>query len=343
MAYPVQVSIVTDNIRWCGLAAGLALWAFGAVAGSSTVVLGYYSTDYPLSFEALTNYPALTAVSTDCFILNAAGDLTGDVPQNVLAYARSRKLAVYACVSNDNWDSKIVHRNITRRQAVLVAGLVQLVSTNGYAGVNIDFEGLNPADRAAFSGFIRALAAALHGRGLQLVISVPAETANDPADTWSGAFDYATLGQAADFLQMMTYDETVAGDDPGPVAGLDWMTRCVRYAVTQVPPAKLWLGLPAYARDWRVKTKRATEIDWAALPAFIRKHNGVLAWDAASASGYFDYWATDGKHAVWCETAKGLQLKSAFVPQFHLGGISFWALGMEDGSFRQAVLAGLGN
>ena len=306
------------------------------------VLLGYYNTDYASGFQSLTNYgAALNAVSTDTFLVNARGAVTGTAPLAVLAFAQAQKMAVYACISNEQFDPKIAHRSLTKSPTTLVTRLVQLALIHGYTGVNIDFEGLYPADRNAFSHFIQTLSEALHMQHLQLVISVPAEVTDDPKDNWSGAFDYAVLGQAADFIQVMTYDETVADSPPGPVAGLDWMTNCIAYAVTKIPPAKVLLGLPAYGRDWNVKSKQAVDFFWTDIPSLLATHHTTLSWDLVSASGFFNYTANRTQHQVWCETQAGLQLKCALVKQFNLGGVSFWALGMEDAAFRQAVSAGM--
>ena len=165
---------------------------------------------------------------------------------------------------------------------------------------------MDPADRAAFSQFIQALAKALHEQKLQLIISVPAKSADDPKDSWTGAFDYAALGQAADLIQVITYDETVSGWDPGPVAGLDWMTQSIRYAAGQIPPAKLLLGVPAYGRDWNLKTKQATDVFWTDIPNLINTHHAQPTWDTTSASLTFDYTAAGDNHRVWCENERGI-------------------------------------
>jgi len=324
------------------LLVALVVLVLAATSQPARVVLGYYNTDQPKCYEAMTEYGArLNTVSTDSFLLSAKGSVTGDVPATVLKFARAHQMAVFACISNDNSDPKIAHQSITTSQAASVATLLKLAATNGYTGINIDLEGVDPADRAAFSRFIHVLAATLHDQRLQLMISVPAESKDDPKESWSGAFDYAALGQDADFLQVMTYDQNVSGDDAGPVAGLDWMTGCIQYAVNKIPPSKVLLGLPAYGRDWNLKTKKAKDIFWTDIPALAKSHDATISYDATTGSGFFDYEADGNKHRVWCETSQGIQVKSELVKKFDLGGVSFWALGMEDDAYRNAMSDGM--
>ncbi|MEJ0047805.1 MAG: hypothetical protein WDN04_18055 [Rhodospirillales bacterium] len=81
-------------------------------------------------------------------------------------------------------------------------------------------------ERALYTAFVQRLATVLHAAGRTLVLSVPAKTADDPRDSWAGAYDFAALGGIADVLQVMTYDENGTWGPPGPVSGLDWMSAC---------------------------------------------------------------------------------------------------------------------
>jgi len=308
------------------------------------VVLGYYSSDQPDCFRSLTTYGSgLNAVSVDAFLLGKKGSLTGDVPQNVLAFTRAKRLAAYACVSNENWDPKIAHQSITTYRTEFVASLLKLAADNGFSGVNIDLEGLDAAGRTAFTQFVQVLAKALHEQNMRLVVSVPAKSADDPQDSWTGAFDYSALGREADWIQVMTYDENVSGWDPGPVAGIGWVTRSIQYAVRQIHPSKILLGLPAYGRDWSLKTKKSTDVRWVDMPVLMRDHRAKPTWDIDAGSIFFDYSINGNEHRVWCENDQSIQLKIALVNEFKLGGVSIWALGMEDQAFRDAVSKGLLN
>lgn len=94
----------------------------------------------------------------------------------------------------------------------LIPALVTLADEGGYDGINIDFESIAYSDdldsvRQQFTSFIHDLAAVLHDKGLKLIISVPAKTGEYADDDWSYPFDLAALGEDADYLQLMTYDE----------------------------------------------------------------------------------------------------------------------------------------
>ena len=48
----------------------------------------------------------------------------------------------------------------------------------------------------------------------------------------------------------MTYEWGYTYSEPMPIAPLNWVRRVLAYAVQEIPPAKINLGIPNYAYDW---------------------------------------------------------------------------------------------
>src|ERR1035438_9171932 len=59
----------------------------------------------------------------------------------------------------------------------LIAALVQTAHRHRFYGLQLDFEGLHETDRQAYAEFTERLATALHRRGMQLSVAVPAPLA----------------------------------------------------------------------------------------------------------------------------------------------------------------------
>ncbi|HEV2321087.1 MAG TPA: glycosyl hydrolase family 18 protein [Gammaproteobacteria bacterium] len=315
--------------------------------GSTTnkMVLGYYTGDATSAASATSVSVPVTAVSMDVIGVNADGSLTGALPVNLMDSETSLKRASYAVVSNfgaTDFDPALAHSAMVTNRAATVDSIAMLAQTQGLAGINIDFEGLDVSDRDNYTTFITDLAQALHAEGSTLMLSVPAKSADDPNDTWSWPYDYAALSSQADLIQVMTYDEYVPGYGPGPVDGSDWMQACLKYAATQIPADKILLGLPAYGYDYDTTASTGAAVTWKDVPALLNSTGATAQWDGTSNSPFFDY--TDSKgdtHEVWYEDAKSIQLKSGYAVSLNLRGVSMWALGDEDASFWTAVEAGL--
>ncbi len=322
--------------------------------------LGYYTGDED-SFEALqAAAPYLTAVSVDVYTVQFDGSIKGSDEMHVVDWDEAHTIETYACVSNYNsdpavndFDAELAHTAITTSREKLIKGLVKLAQDGGYAGINIDFENLAYSsnieeDRAAFTSFIQELAESLHVNTLKLIISVPGKTEDSSDNTWAYPFNLQLLGETADYLQLMTYDEHGPWGEPGAVSGADWVEECLQYTTSQVNPKKLLIGLPAYGYDWDLTASdvpqgvyAAEGISWKNFPALLEKSGAEMNWDSSSQSPSLTYSADGHAHEVWFENEGSIRIKTALVQKYDLAGVSMWALGKEDNDFWQAVLVGL--
>ncbi len=317
------------------------------------ITLGFY-TQYMgpnASFNSLQSFSAyINTISAAVYSVDATGAIDESIATSqVLRFDRAHGIRTYASVSNADsrgFNAKLGHSAMTSNEAIVIGHLAGLAKNGGFDGIDLDFEGLNPQDRGAYSKFVHDLAGTLHASALKLILSVPAEQSDDPTNTWSGAMDYAAIGQDADLLQLMTYDEHIPGSGaPGPVSGSDWVAACIQYAITVVAPSKLLLGLPAYGYDWEQRANGAWvagNSNYLGIIPWTQKPTQTASWDAVSSSPYVDYIGSGGsKHEAWFENSQSIQVKVALVKRYHLAGISMWQMGDENLSFWQAVKAGL--
>lgn len=327
-------------VGWLGPAAPPAV-AFGPASAlgagmplPTPLILGYYdgggvgSAGYR-DLVRLTG--TLSGIVPDWYEIWSQGQITGSPDPGVLAYARAHGMWVFALVQQ-NQDPAVFHVLLTHPayRARAVGNLVRLVESGGYDGLNLDFEGVRASDRAAFTRFVRTLAAALHARGDYLTLSVPAETADEPANPWTGAYDYRALGRAADLLLVMAYDDHWAGGPPGGVAPTPWVEAVVRYAVRAVGPGKVVLGVPAYGYDWG-----------GAAPAQPLSYAQAVALDDAYARGragaHFAYVSGGTVHEVYFEDLATFRAKAGLAVAYDLRGIALWRLGIEDPAIWRLV------
>ncbi|WP_183085269.1 glycosyl hydrolase family 18 protein [Trinickia fusca] len=308
---------------------------------SAKTILGYFTGTSDSMTSATSASTPVSAISMDVIQVATDGSLNGTLPSNLLAGDQAAGKASYACISNfgaTDFDPDIAHGALVTNRATTIQNIVALAKTANLTGINIDFEGVYPADRDAYTSFVADLAVQLHAIHSSLVLSVPAKSSDDPSDTWGWPFNYAALGQSADLIQVMTYDEHVPGHGAGAVAGIDWMQASLQYAATQIPSSKILLGLPAYGYDWNVTANTGTSVALKDMPALLASTGASPQWDATTQSAYFNYTAPDASsHQVWYETAQGIYSKAQLAKTLGLAGVSMWALGDEDATFWNAV------
>ena len=326
-----------------------------AKAGSTNSYTLAYYTATEESYASLQAYSDnLDMLSIDVFNVQDDGSITQYDDLGAADYAFTHDIRAYACVSNYrgeplyDFDPELARAAILTHRDTFLSQLEAIARDERYAGINIDLESIAysddiEADRAAFTAFIEELAARLHATCKELIISVPAKSAESPNDDWAYPFDLAALGQAADYLQVMTYDQHGPWGEPGPVAGLDWVEQSTAYAAGLVVPAKLLLGLPAYAYDWDLtafdegQAGAVGELYWTDMPDLLALPGAQVGRDLDADSPYLNYSKDSHAHVVWYEDADSIRSKASLVGRYNLGGIAVWALGQEDERFWEAV------
>lgn len=143
------------------------------------------------------------------------------------------------------------------RRAAHVQAIADLVVTNGFDGIDLDYEVFAfgdprstwPAITPNWVAFVRELGTALHGRGKLLSVTIPPVWVNGNG-VLQGYTVYAQdqIAPFADRIRLMVYDWSVSS--PGPISPISWVNQVITYSSTRVPPAKLQLGVPAYGRHW---------------------------------------------------------------------------------------------
>ncbi len=307
-------------------AAGPNLKASGALP--VPLVLGYYDGGGvgSLGYESLVReHRVLSGIVPDWYEIWADGAVTGTADPGVVSYARAHGLWIFPLVQQ-NGDPAVFHALLSHpaRERSAIRNLLRLAEEPGYDGVNLDFEGIAPQDRQAFTSFVEALANSLHAHGYYLTLSIPAETANDPSNSWSGAYSYRALGKAADLVMIMAYDDHYAQGSPGKVAPASWVDAVTRYAVTEMAPQKVVLGIPAYGYDWGPTGEPAEALSFGQAARLDNLYYG------GRAGAHFNYTAGGVVHEVYFSDATTFTHELAVAAALNVRGIALWRLGLED-------------
>jgi spore germination protein YaaH len=364
---------MTPRLACTSLIATACLSVFAAGAQAAPFVLAYADGQVPSAYTNLQQFSSsLSAVGLgSTWSLRSDGTISSEgmtsTTQSIIAFSKSRGLPLYPTVSDFSNDTGSFDAAVSNgilatsaSRASAVANLVKLATANGFAGVDVDLEAVQPAGKANFTAFLSSLSSALHVYGLKLVVSVPAKTSDNGASYLAG-YDYAGIGSAVDYVQVMTYDEVGPGWSsdagngntwPGPESGLDWQRQVLTYALSRLPSTKLLSGLPAYGYDYST----GQQVHWADFQKTISAHAGAVRGRDSAAATPWASWGTvkqqaDGKDwssaskqpVLWYDDAQSVQAKAALVASLGLAGTSVWAMGYEDASFWTALKSGLGS
>ena len=142
------------------------------------------------------------------------------------------------------------------------------------------------------------------------------------------AHDYAALGSAANRALLMTYEWGYALSAPMAVAPINKVEQVVRFAVSQVPSDKLFMGIPNYGYDWTLPyvqgQSRARSLGSVQAVEQAIQVGAPIRYDATAQSPHYNYWRDRAEHEVWFEDARSVRAKLALAGEYQLAGVSIW-------------------
>ena len=215
-------------------------------------------------------------------------------------------------------------------QLKLLRNLVWVMTEKGYQGVNIDFEYVLPEDRDSFSAFVGRATNLLNQFGFYVTVALAPKYSDNQKGVLYEGMDYRALGQAANWVFLMTYEWGYTYGPPMAVAPVNQVRRVVEYALTRIPAYKICMGVPNYGYDWPLPYVRGTtkartlgNIEAVQMAIFY----GVpIGFDQTAQSPYFTYWQYGVEHQVWFEDVRSYQAKFKLVEEYSLRGIGVWQI-----------------
>ena len=156
----------------------------------------------------------------------------------------------------------------------------------------------------------------------------PKTSSDQPGLLYQG-HDYAGMGEAADYCLLMTYEWGYTYGPPMPVSPIDNVRRVILYGLTQMPAAKILMGMSNYGYDWTLpfvqgqsKAEKLTNYQAEARAAYY----GVeVQWDEEAQAPFYTYIDDAGReHIVWFENERSWKARLSLVGEYGLAGIGIW-------------------
>ena len=211
----------------------------------------------------------------------------------------------------------------------LIASILQNIRTKGLAGIDFDFEYL-PAEYADdYVNLVQRTRDVLAPEGYTTTVALaPKVRANQPGVLYEG-HDYRGMGQAADYCLIMTYEWGYTYGEPQPVSPIVNVRRVLEYAVTEIPPEKILMGLNNYGYDWTLPfvqgESRAEKLTNYQAEARAEYYGVPIQWNEVAMAPFFEYTDPAGQqHIVWFENEESWKARLALVRELGLAGVGIW-------------------
>ena len=210
----------------------------------------------------------------------------------------------------------------------LISEIIAEMTEKGYGGLDIDFEFVFAYDAESYADFIAKARAALAPYGYTVYAALaPKTSASQPGLLYEGHL-YDKIGAAADKVFLMTYEWGYTYGPPMAVAPINAVRRVLDYAVTEIPPEKIIMGIPNYGYDWTLPYKsgetRAKLISNEEAVRIAIQNNAEIRFDETAQSPYFNYYSGDAQHEVWFEDPRSIEAKLSLPNEYGFFGVGYW-------------------
>ena len=310
------------------------------INGKVNLTWDYYSEYASAPDRSGTTIDGVNVVSPAFFYIDENGNFEeniGSNGENYIQWAHNNGYKVWPMVSNavaanESLDivSRIMNSYTLRKE--LIENIVNACVEYGLDGINIDFENMKSEDKDMYSRFIIELTPRLKEIGMVTSVDV---TAPDGSDTWSLCFDRHVIGDVADYIIFMAYDQNgISSTKPGTNAGYDWIQLNLKkfLQTEEIESQKLILAVPFYTRLWTTNSNGEligkTTVSMKNINSVIPEGTEIK-WDDELKQNYAEFSDGSNTRQIWIEDIDSLKAKVSLIKENNLGGVASWQKDME--------------
>ena len=320
------------------------------IDGTVSMAWDYYYELSSAPDRTGTSIKGVNVVSPTFFTLVDEGrgqvsDNVGDSGRAYIEWAHSNGYKIWPSISNGSYietTSEIMNDYNLRQE--LIQNIVSLVMTYDLDGINIDFEYMHDEDKDLFSRFIIELKPRLSEIGAVLSVDV---TAPDGSDEWSLCYDRHVIGDIADYIVFMAYDQYgESSQEAGTTAGYNWVKANIEKFLGQegVEANKIILGMPFYTRVWQERNGELVDnpaVDMKNIDAIVPE-DAKRTWDDNLKQYYVEYERDGVTNRIWIEDEQSIEAKLSLIQEYGLAGAAYWEKDREPDSIWDLISEKLG-
>lgn len=301
--------------------------------------------------DLVSETKGLNVVSPTWYQLNdAQGGFSSFSSSHYVEIAHMMNIKVWGLISDFAYDeenecyfvNEVLPYTSARRN--LISALVAEAVATGLDGINVDFEKISSENGEAYVQFIRELSIECRDRNLVLSVDMYVPIASNMY------YDRTSVGEAADYVIVMSYDEHWAGcKEAGSVASIGFVTDGITNTITEVEAQRVINAIPFYTRVWKEIPEELAEADAEiiedsvfgnyALESYavgmgtakktLADHNANITWLEDLGQYYGEYVDGGITYRIWLEDQESITKKLEVMSEYNLGGVACWKLGLE--------------
>ncbi len=245
-------------------------------------------------------------------------------------YGAGPVMLISALTENGSFSNELASTLIDNEetQDKLIENIIENMKEKGYIGLDMDFEFIYPEDSENYAAMIEKFRSRLNDEGLFIIVALAPKTSDTQTGLLYEGHNYQSLGASSNVELIMTYEWGYTYGPPMAVAPLNKVREVVEYAVSEINPNKIYMGMPNYGYDWTLPyvrgESRAESISNVEAVERAYRNNAEIMFDELAQSPYYKYKKDGLMHEVWFEDALSVYGKFNLAREFKLAGLSYW-------------------
>ncbi len=279
--------------------------------------------------------PFLTYLSIFTYGFTFEGELVTVDDTELIALARSYGTAPILLFSTLGPDGQF-NNNLSSAlfaspelQDRIITTLINTMQEKGYYGLDIDFEFVLQEEKEAYIAFVTELTERCNAAGFEVLVALAPKTSATQRGLLYESHDYGGLASAANTVLLMTYEWGYTYGPPLAVAPIPNVRRVLDYAITEIPPEIIFMGIPNYGYDWPLPYERgvtrARSLGNVEAVELALRYGATISFDTESQAPFFYYTDENGApHVVWFENARSIEAKLNLIVEYGFLGAGYW-------------------
>ncbi|MDD2657393.1 MAG: glycosyl hydrolase family 18 protein [Candidatus Pacebacteria bacterium] len=222
----------------------------------------------------------------DAYGLGSPTSSTSPLALALITAAKAAKVRVVPTVMWSN--GAAIHATLSNKakRIALEDRIAALAKSQGFDGIDIDFEGKQAKTKPYFSLFLEGLYRRMGKKFVYCAIEArtPLSSRYDgtpPPDATTYANDFVAINKYCDRVELMVYDQQTVdvrlnkaanGAPYIPVSDVQWVEKVVNLAAKTISKKKLMIGVATYGYEWEVTPLSESgyryDLQWAFNPRY---------------------------------------------------------------------------
>lgn len=279
--------------------------------------------------------PFLTYITILNYKIQEDGSLIDIPDEDIIRVSREYGVAPIMFISAfdiyGTENEETIHNLLNNSEARLnlIQNTLNILNSKNYYGLYLGFEHIAQEDLQLYSDFVKNITDSLNLEGYEVFVSLIPSTFNYSPGSPGNEPYFAEIGQAANYVTLLIYQWMKSTISQYENTGVYYLNEYISYAVTQIPPEKIFLGLGRIAYDWAYpysEEKASGDFisDYGALN-LANQYNATIYLDTPSQAPYYYYTDLAGlEHFVWYKDARTVDAIVSLIFKYGLKGIAIW-------------------